>query len=99
MQIDKGDALELQVSQMTHAVVLKGFKTDETGKPVKWIAEDSHGRNRDRKGMLVLTEGFMIKYIFEAVILRKYLKPSHISIYEGNAEKLPKWDPIGVLAR
>lgn len=99
MQIDKGNALELQVSQMTHAVVLKGFKTDETGKPVKWIAEDSHGRNRDRKGMLVLTEGFMKKYVYEAVILRKYLKPSQISIYEGEAEKLPRWDPIGVLAR
>ncbi len=99
MQMEKGDALELQVSQMTHSVVLKGFKTDESGNPVKWIAEDSHGTNADRKGMLTLTEDFMKKYVYEAVILRKYLKPSQISIYEGEAEKLPRWDPIGVLAR
>ena len=99
MQIEKGDALELQVSKMTHSVVLKGFKTDERGNPVKWIAEDSHGTNADRKGLLTLTEDFMKKYVYEAVILRKYLKPSQISIYEGEAEKLPRWDPIGVLAR
>ena len=99
MQMEKGDALELQVSRMTHSVVLKGFKTDESGNPVKWIAEDSHGTNADRKGLLTLTEDFMKKYVYEAVILRKYLKPSQISIYEGEAEKLPRWDPIGVLAR
>ncbi len=93
--LDKGKALQYHVSCLTHAMVFHSVAGQ--GKDTRWLAENSYGEKAGHEGYLSISDAWFDRYVYEAVIHRKYLKQAGIGP-EGEVITLEPWDPIGALA-
>ncbi|MCD8218740.1 MAG: hypothetical protein LUD01_12075 [Clostridiales bacterium] len=93
--LDKGRALQYHVSCLTHAMVFHSVTGQ--GEHTRWLAENSYGAKAGHEGYLSISETWFDRYVYEAVIHRKYMKQAGIEP-EGEVITLEPWDPIGALA-
>lgn len=99
LEQSKADRLRAGESSMTHAMILTGVHLDEqTGKPVRWRIQNSHGPENGDKGYLVMTDAWMDEFMYQAVINTKFLPDSAKDGLAKTPIVLPLWDPMGSLA-
>ena len=67
-------------------------------KPTKWKIENSWGDEHANKGYYVATDSWFDKFVYQAVINKKYLNDNEIKDLEKEPKKLELWDPMGTLA-
>lgn len=96
-QMTKAQQLDTRESAMDHAMVITGVNLDE-GTPTKWKIENSWGDKDAFKGYHVATDSWFDKYVFQAVINKKYLSEDEIEILRSKPIELELWDPMGTLA-
>ena len=65
-------------------MVLTGVAFDENGKPARWKIENSWGKDAGKDGFFVCSEKYFEKYVFEAVIDKKYLTKEQKNIFVQN---------------
>ena len=82
---------------MNHAMVITGVNIED-GKPTKWKIENSWGDDVANKGYYVATDSWFDKFVYQAVINKKYLNDNEIKDLEKEPKKLELWDPMGTLA-
>ncbi len=95
--MSKGDMLDMRESAMNHAMVITGVNLDE-GAPTKWKIQNSWGDETADKGYFVATDSWFDKYVFQAVVNKKYLTAAEKRYWEKEPKKLELWDPMGTLA-
>ena len=89
--------LDMWESAMNHAMVITGVNlVDE--KSTKWKIENSWGEDVANKGYYVATDSWFDKYVYQAVINKKYLNEQEKMDLEKEPKKLELWDPMGTLA-
>ncbi|MBP5091150.1 MAG: C1 family peptidase [Bacilli bacterium] len=97
LEFEKGDMLDYKHSAMNHAMVIVGVDIVD-GKAKKWKIENSWGPDNGLKGYYVMSEEFFDKFVYQAVVLSRYLKEEEKEAANGEAIILPPWDPMGTLA-
>lgn len=95
--MDKESALDMRDSAMNHAMVLSGVDLlDE--QPLKWKIENSWGDAAGHLGYFVASDTWFERFVYQAVIHRKYLKKEHLEDLKKEPKELEPWDPMGTLA-
>lgn len=96
--IDKESALDMRDSAMNHAMVLSGVDLVDD-EPIKWKIENSWGDTTGHQGYFVASDSWFEKFVYQAVIHKKYLTKEQLDILEQKPKQLEPWDPMGTLAQ
>lgn len=94
--MSKEEMLDYHVSQMNHAMVITGVNLDD-GKPNRWKIENSWGTDGANGGYHIASDSWFDKYVFQAVVHKKYLGDKAALLNETPIVLNP-WDPMGSLA-
>ena len=89
--------LDTWESAMNHAMVITGVNIEDE-KPTKWKIENSWGEDVANKGYYVATDSWFDKFVYQAVINKKYLSNQELKDLEKEPRELEIWDPMGTLA-
>ncbi|MBQ1512689.1 MAG: C1 family peptidase [Erysipelotrichaceae bacterium] len=95
--ITKEDALNSRESAMNHAMVITGVNLDGD-KPTKWKIENSWGDEIAHKGYFVASDEWFDRYVYQAVVNKKYLSNKAMKAMNTKLIELEPWDPMGTLA-
>ena len=95
---EKAIALDFGISAMDHAMVFTGVNLDENI-PTKWKVENSWGTDKPNKGYYVMNDSWFDRYVYQAVVDKKYLNEKELKCYEQEVNILKPWDPMGTLAK
>ena len=97
--MEKDERLEYSESAMNHAMVITGVNLDEEGKPTRWKIQNSWGDEHGEKGYYLMSASWFDTFVYQAVILKKYLTQAQQEALEKEPVHLNPWDPMGALAK
>ena len=93
--MNKQESVQTYASGSTHALTLIAVDIcPETGKPVKWMVENSWGPASGWKGNLIMTDEWFNEYMFRVVAERQFVPADILDLLKGEAMLLPPWDPM-----
>ena len=93
--MDKKERVQTHASGSSHAMTLIAVDVcPETGKPVKWMVENSWGPASGYKGCLIMTDEWFNEYMFRLVVEKKYVPADVLQMLEQAPVQLPAWDPM-----
>ena len=92
--MDKKQRIQTFASGSTHAMTLTAVDLDQTGKPVKWMVENSWGADRGYQGFLIMTDEWFNEYMFRLVVESRYATAKVKELLKQTPVKLPAWDPM-----
>lgn len=95
--ISKGDALMYRDSAMNHAMCLTAVDL-EGDRARKWRIENSWGDDKAHKGYYVASDAWFDRYVYQAVVSKKYLSEKAKEALAKKERVLDPWDPMGTLA-
>ncbi len=96
--LTKEQGLDYWRSAMNHAMVITGVNLDADGRPTRWKIENSWGDENGQKGYYLMSDSWFDKYVYQAVIHRKYLDDALKEELAQEPVHLNPWDPMGSLA-
>lgn len=97
LDLSKEDMLDTRHSAMNHAMVFTGVNL-VNNKPTRWKIENSWGDKVANKGYYICSDTWFDKYVYEAVVHKKYLSAAQKKILSQKPKVLAPWDPFGSLA-
>lgn len=97
LSMSKEEMLDTRQSAMNHAMVFTGVNL-VNGKPNRWKIENSWGDKVANKGYYICSDTWFEKYVYEAVVHKKYLTPKQKAALKTKPKVLEPWDPFGSLA-
>lgn len=97
--MEKGASLDYRESAMNHAMVITGVDLDEEGKALKWKIQNSWSDVNGEKGYYLMSADWFDRFVYQAVINKKYLTDEQIKEAGQEPIHLNPWDPMGTLAR
>jgi bleomycin hydrolase len=97
LQISKANMLDYHHSRMNHAMVLTGVSI-QNNQTSKWKIENSWGDKSGNKGYYLASDSWFNKFVYQAVINKKYFTEKQLKALETKAILLKPWDPMGALA-
>ena len=93
--MDKKERVQTHASGSSHAMTLIAVDVcEETGKPVKWMVENSWGAASGYKGCLIMTDEWFNEYMFRLVVEKKYVPEDILKMLDQEPMMLPSWDPM-----
>ena len=92
--MDKRERIMTHASGSTHAMTLMAVDLDASGKPVKWMVENSWGASSGYKGHIIMTDEWFNEYMFRLVLEKKYVPADILKMLEQKPVLLPAWDPM-----
>ena len=96
-KMSKEAMLDTRESAMNHAMVITGVNLEDE-RATKWKIENSWGEDVANKGYYVATDSWFDKFVYQAVVNKKYLSDAEKIDLEKEPKKLELWDPMGTLA-
>lgn len=91
----KAERIETFASASSHAMTLMAVDLDKaTGKPVKWMVENSWGATNGYRGHLIMTDEWFDEYMFRVVVDKKYVDAETLKLFDQKPILLPAWDPL-----
>ncbi len=96
--LEKGEALDLRDSAMNHAMIITGVNIGADGTPDRWKIQNSWGDDRGKKGFYLMDAGWFDRYVFQAVVDKKYLSEKQLAALKTEPLHFAPWDPMGTLA-
>ena len=91
--MDKKQRISTHASGSSHAMTLIAVDIRD-GEPVKWMVENSWGRESGYKGCLIMTDEWFDEYMFRLVVERDYIPEDLRGYLELKPVMLPAWDPM-----
>ena len=92
--MDKAKRIKSFDSGSSHGMALMGVDLDASGKPLKWLLENSWGSSAGNKGTLTMTDKWFDEYMFRIVINKKFINEKTMKLLEQKSIMLPPWDPM-----
>lgn len=93
--MNKKERVQTHASGSSHAMTLIAVDVcQETGKPVKWMVENSWGPASGYKGCLIMTDEWFDEYMFRLVVEKKYVPADVLEMLNQTPIQLPAWDPM-----
>ncbi|MCR4855316.1 MAG: C1 family peptidase [Erysipelotrichaceae bacterium] len=97
LDMSKAEMLDTCESAMNHAMVFTGVNLVKNV-PNRWKIENSWGEKAGNKGYYIASDTWFDRYVFEAVVNRKYLNKKQLAAAKKKPVVLDPWDPFGSLA-
>ncbi|MCR5491351.1 MAG: C1 family peptidase [Bacilli bacterium] len=97
VKFEKSAMLDFRHSAMNHAMVITGVDIVD-GVPAKWKIENSWGNQAGLNGYFVMDAAWFDRFVYQAVIDRKYLNDVEKDATGKDPIHLDPWDPMGTLA-
>ena len=92
--MDKKQRIQTFSSGSSHAMTLIAVDLDESGKPRKWMVENSWGATSGYQGNLIMTDEWFDNYMFRVVVEKKYVPADILAMLQQKPIMLPPWDPM-----
>ena len=92
--MDKRERIMTHASGSTHAMTLMAVDLDTSGKPLKWMVENSWGASSGYKGHIIMTDEWFNEYMFRLVLEKKYVPSDVLKMLDQKPVLLPAWDPM-----
>ena len=92
--MDKRQRILTHASGSSHAMTLKAVDLDASGKPKKWMVENSWGAASGYKGNIIMTDEWFDEYMFRLVLEKKYVPADIMKMLDQKPVLLPAWDPM-----
>ena len=91
--MDKKQRIQTFASGSSHAMTLMAVDLDASGKPKKWMVENSWGPGANA-GHLIMTDEWFNEYMFRLVVNKKYITDKVKEVLKQQPTRLPAWDPM-----
>jgi len=91
--MNKQQRVMTYASGSSHAMTLMAVDIKD-GKPVKWMVENSWGKDSGYKGHLIMTDEWFDEYMFRLVVERQFVPADILKILDQKPIQLPSWDPM-----
>ena len=91
--MDKKQRIMTFSSGSSHAMTLMAVDLNESGKPKKWMVENSWGEGVNN-GHLIMTDEWFNEYMFRLVVEKKYISDKVKDVLKQTPVRLPAWDPM-----
>ena len=98
MGLSKSERALFRESAPNHAMVFVGIDVKD-GKSVKWLVENSWGKNKGSDGYWTLYDSWFDSHVYNVIVHKKYVPEEVLKIYEQDPVILPPWDPMYSLYR
>lgn len=93
--MDKKQRVQTHASGSSHAMTLIAVDLEpETGRPLKWMVENSWGPSAGYKGCMIMTDEWFDEYMFRLVVEKKYVPQDVLEMLKQKPVRLPAWDPM-----
>lgn len=92
--MDKEQRVRTYASGSSHAMTLIAVDIDESGKPLKWMVENSWGAAAGYKGCLIMTDEWFNEYMFRVVVEKRFVPEDVLEVFKKEPVRLPAWDPM-----
>ena len=92
--MDKAQRVRTHASSSSHAMTLMAVDINADGKPVKWMVENSWGKDSGYKGHLIMTDEWFDNYMFRLVVEKEFVPEKLQSLLKTKPILLPAWDPM-----
>ncbi len=90
--LPRENRIDYQTSRGNHAMLLTGVNLDSKGLPDRWKIENSWGGEVGKNGYFVASEEYFQEYVYEAIILKKYLNADQLALLESEPQRLNPWE-------
>lgn len=91
--MNKKERIQTFTSGSSHAMTLMAVDIDQSGKPTKWMVENSWGQGPN-SGHLIMTDEWFNEYMFRLVVGKKYITDKVREVLKQTPTRLPAWDPM-----
>lgn len=98
VRFDKGQMLDYWHSAMNHAMVITGVNLDDKKEITRYKIENSWGPDNGTSGYYVMSPEWFDSYVYQAVILSRFLNEEEKKAASSTPKALHPWDPMGTLA-
>ena len=93
----KGDRLVYFATQCNHAMTLAGVNLVDN-KPNRWKVMNSWGEDVGFKGFYIMSDKWFDEYVYEVVVLKKYLNEKLLEALKKEPIVLPPWSTVNKMA-
>ena len=96
--LNKRENLQYMLSNLTHAMVIRGVAYDKEGRTKRWLIENSYGEETGHQGCFSVSDQWFDLFVYEVVIKKEFMDSSLLDSYKKESIILPPWDVLGNLA-
>ena len=89
--LNHNDILKTNSLTGTHCMIITGVNIVD-GKPNRWKLENIWGEKCGKNGYYVATNEYMSRYVYRAIINKKYLNKEELELLEKEPIMISKWD-------
>ena len=93
MKMTKREQALYRNSKRSHGMALAGVDV-QNGKAVKWLVENSWGKEKGSKGYWSIYDKWFEENIYSIIVKKKYIPEEILKIYEKPPVILEPWDPM-----
>ena len=95
LTMDKRERILTHASGSSHARTLIAVEVDAATKaPLRWMVENSWGKESGFNGNLIMTDEWFDEYMFRFVFDKKYVPAEILKLTKQEPILLPSWDPM-----
>ena len=95
LTMDKRERILTHASGSSHAMTLIAVDVDAATKaPLRWMVENSWGKESGFNGNLIMTDEWFDEYMFRFVFDKKYVPAESLKLTKQEPILLPSWDPM-----
>jgi len=92
MPLSKATRSRFNAGASNHAMTLMGVDLRD-GKPVKWLVENSWGKDKGNNGTWTLYDSWFEEYVYTVTVHRDLVPDEILAVFEEEPELLPTWYP------
>ena len=96
-KLSKAERWSYWDSTPNHAMVMMGVDLKDD-KPVKWLIENSWGKEKGHDGYWSMYDNWFNEHLFEIVVKKKYVPKKVLADFAQKPIELPRWHPMSTLS-
>lgn len=93
-EMSKADRLDYRIAAMTHAMVFTGVDLDAEGKPVRWMVENSWGKDLGDNGVFSMSDAWFDLHNYSVVVKKEYLSEEYHKGLSEEPIEIKYFDPV-----
>jgi len=97
--LTKAERLAFKEVTPNHAMAIMGVDTSATGKPLKWLVENSWGTKRGDDGHWYMYDDWFDEYVLVVIIDKRLLSEEDARKFEQTPVKIADWEPFFLALR
>jgi bleomycin hydrolase len=96
--MSKADRISTRETTANHAMTFIGVDL-QNDKPVKWLVENSWGKDKGRDGYWNMYDSWFDEHVFNVIVRKAYVPEKILKIFQEDPTKLPPWYPSAALLK